>query len=151
MKERSSHQHLFYGLNIAIPLILGLFLYLTLRADAYVSIVLSKFISLPAIPYTFFPNWAVAFLRNFAADILWAYALGFAVLFVLGYSPKNLLCGLFLCIGFVVLLEVLQIAGVFHGTFDSFDILLETISVCLALFFIKEYEEAQNEKSSKIS
>lgn len=151
MRENSSQRYFFYGLNAVIPLVLGLFLYLTLRADAYVSIILSKYISLPSFPYSTFPNWAVVFLRNFASDILWAYSLGFAVMFVLGHSRKNLLCGFFLCIGFEVLLEVFQKAGVFLGTFDFLDILLEAISICLALFIINTFEEAQNEKSSKNS
>ena len=72
-------------------------------------------------------------------------------MFVLGYSRKKLLLAAFLCVGFEGLLEVFQKTGLFHGTFDVLDILNEAGIICLALYFIKKYEEAQNEKSSKNS
>ena len=140
---------LFYGLNIALPLFFGLYLYLTLRADAYISLFICKFIPLPDFPFVSFPEWAIAFLRNFASDMLWAYSLGFSVMLIMGYSQRKTLFALCLCVGFEVLMEVLQKIGVFHGTFDFLDILLEAISICLALFFINKFEEARNEKGSK--
>lgn len=151
MNRYTRTRYLFYGFNIAIPLLCGLYLYLALRPDAYVSIFISKFIPLPIFPSSSFQRGIVAVLQNFASDMLWAYSLGFAVMLVLGYSRKNLFSAALLCVGFEVLLEVLQKAGLFHGTFDFLDILLEAITVCLALIHIKMFEEAQNEKSSKNS
>lgn len=66
-------------------------------------------------------------------------------MFVLGYSRKKLLLAAFLCVGFEVLLEFFQKTGLFHGTFDVFDILIEAVAICLALSLIKKYEEVQNE------
>lgn len=139
----------FYGFNILFPLLCGLYLYLTLRSDAYITLFISRFVSLPQFPYAFFSCGAIDFLRNFASDMLWAYSLGYAVVLVVGHSRNNLLFSLSLCMGFEVLVEVLQKTGVFHGTFDFLDILFEALSISLALFLINMYEEAQNEKSSK--
>ena len=47
---------------------------------------------------------------------------------------------------FVVTIEFLQKTRAFSGTFDVFDILLESIAIILALVFIKWFEEVQNEK-----
>ncbi len=151
MNRSTRTRYLFYGLNIAIPLFLGLYIYLALRTDTYISIIINRFLPLPVVPSSYFSRGILAFLRNFASDMLWAYSLGYAVMLVLGYSRKNILLATFLCVGFEVLLEFFQKTGLFHGTFDVFDILIEAAIICLALFLIKKYEEAQNEKSSKNS
>lgn len=145
MNRSTRIRYLFYGLNIAIPLLLGLYIYLALRADTYISIIINGFLSLPILPPSIFPRVILAFLRNYASDMLWAYSLGYAVMFVLGYSRKKLLLAAFLCVGFEVLLEFFQKTGLFHGTFDVFDILIEAVAICLALSLIKKYEEVQNE------
>lgn len=149
MKGKTRFHHVFVFLNIAIPLLLGLFLYLMFRRDSYVSLVLGKYISFSDWPEPAWPVWAVAAVRNFSADIMWAYALTFSVLYTLGYSPKHLILTFAVCLGLIIGVELMQKLGVFHGTFDFLDISLETLSVCLALFVIKKHEEAQNEKNGK--
>ena len=151
MKWKVKTRYLFYGVNIVVPLLIGLLLYITFRRDAYVSILISKYLNLPALSRSILPKWLVSFFRNYASDILWAYSLGFAVMLTLGYNRRNLVFSFFVCICFEAFLEVLQKVEVLHGTFDYFDILLEAVFICLALFNIKKHEEAQNEKSSKNS
>ena len=141
MKRNIKIRYLFYGLNIFIPLLFGLFLYLKFRREAYVSQIINKYITFPVISFSFFPRWLIPFFRNFASDILWAYSLGFAVQPIIGYSRKNLLFTFLLCVCFEILLEVLQKIDVFHGTFDLLDIIFEAISVCLSLIIIKNFEE----------
>ncbi len=151
MKGKAKFRYLFYGVNIVIPLLIGLLLYVTFRRDAYVSILISKYLNLPALSNSTLPEWLISFFRSFASDILWAYSLGFAVMLTLGYNRRNLVCSFFVCIFFEAFLEVLQKVGILHGTFDDLDILLEAVFICLALFNIKKHEEAQNEKNSKNS
>ena len=151
MKNKLLARYLFYSLNIILPLFFGLFLYLNLRADSYVSVLLNIFIPFPVLSFSVFPEWFVSFLRNYVSDVLWAYSLGCAISLVLGYSRKKILYVILLCSGFVSILEILQKTGIFHGTFDFFDILLEICAVCMALIIIFIFEEAQNEKSDQDS
>ncbi len=149
MKDNAVPRHVFYGLNIFIPLLFGAFLYLTLRSDSFLSVFINRYIAFPSFSYSAFPRWLITFLRNFACDILWAYSLSFAVMHILDYCRKNLRHAFILCVCFICLVEAFQKAGIFHGTFDYLDILLEVCSVFIALQLIKKYEEANNEKSSE--
>ena len=142
---------MFYTLHIVVPLLAGLYLYLTLRPDAYVSLFVSRFLPLPAPAAPRLPEWLSSFLRNHAADMLWAYALGFAVQSVLGYSRRKLLVSSLLCVCFEILVELSQRFGVLQGTFDPLDAVLEALSVCLAMLVINLFEEAHNEKKRKSS
>ncbi len=148
MKVSDRRPFLFYFLNIVIPLLIGLFIYLTLRRDAFISVVLNRYVSLPELSYPKLPEWPGLFLRYYASDMLWAYALCFAVQFILGYSRRNQRISFLLCAGLVVLIELLQKYAVIHGTFDLFDIVAETCSVCISLLTVRLYEEARNEKNS---
>ena len=128
---------------------IGLFLYLVLRPDAYITILVNKFIPMPVISGAGVLAAMKKAVRNYAADVLWAYALAFAVMFVLGCSKKDMQIGFLVCSGFEILIEVLQKPGVLYGTFDMLDILFEVISSGIAFMMIKRYEVAQNEKNGK--
>lgn len=151
MNVQKKRRLIFYILNIIIPLVLGLVLYLSFRRDSYIAILVSKYIYLPISPESLIPDGLKAFLRNFVSDILWAYALSFAVVLTIGYSKKRMWFSALICLSFIVTTELFQKIDIFHGTFDVLDILFETLSICLALLFINTYEEAQNEKSRKSS
>ena len=142
-KQLNTQKHnymFFYIVNIACPLFIGLFLYLTLRENAYVSAFFIRRFSLPAFPHTWLRLSSERFIGNHASDILWAYSLTFAVMLTLKYSKKNLLLTFFICVGFAVLTEFFQKYQLFPGTFDVLDMLFEALSVCLALIIIKIYE-----------
>lgn len=149
MKESAVSRYVFYALNVALPLLVGFLLYLTLRKEAYISIFIDRYLAVPAWLCAAFPEWLITFLRNFASDILWAYALCFAVMLILEYGHGHSLFAFIICVCLICLVEAFQKAGIFHGTFDYLDILLEVSSVCIALYFIKNYEEAKNEKSNE--
>ncbi len=149
MNSAVKQRRFFYWLNICIPLLVGLILYLSFRKDAFISVFWGKYLPLPAPLFKSLPEWLSLFLRNYASDILWAYSLGFAIQLVLGRSKRSRLHTLVVCLCFEVILEVLQRFGVIRGTFDYLDILLEACSICLALLVIKVFEEAQNEKNNQ--
>lgn len=145
MSGRLRAQMLFCALHIAAPLLLGLGIYLSFRRDAWVAVLLGKWIWLPEAQDAAWPVWLAAFLRNYACDMLWAYSLTFAVRAVVGFRgwERHFVFGI--CVLFAAFTELAQRAGFFPGTFDPLDIILEALSICLALFTIKKYEEAHHE------
>jgi hypothetical protein len=119
-----------YALNSIIPLLCGLFIYLTIKEDTFISYALSSLRSLmPVIDYP-------TIIRNFAADFLWTYSLFFCLRLTLGDD----LCGkyniivLLLTAVVAVVIECLQLTNVFPGTFDLLDIFTELTAAFCALF-----------------
>ena len=139
--KKKRGEKLFYGLNIIIPLVLGLIIYLLFRRDSRLFVFISRFCSIPSSLNGSLPLPVEAFFRNFASDMLWAYSLTCSVIFVLGYSHKNMLITFLICVCFEIVIEIMQHTSFFHGTFDVLDIILEMFSTCLALIIIKKYEE----------
>ena len=119
-----------YILHSVIPLFCGLFIYLTIKEDTFISYALSSLRSLmPVIDYP-------TIIRNFAADFLWTYSLFFCLRLTLGDD----LCGkyniivLLLTAVVAVVIECLQLTNVFPGTFDLLDIFTELTAAFCALF-----------------
>ena len=67
-----------YALNSILPLFCGLFIYMTIKEDTFISYALSSLRSLmPVIDYP-------VIIRNFAADFLWTYSMFFCLRITLG-------------------------------------------------------------------
>lgn len=141
----------FFGLNIIVPLLAGVFLYLWLRPDTYISAYLYKMLSLSVENFQFgfsLPYQLNSFLRNFSCDMLWAYSLTFTVFLILGFKYESLKPTLIICAVFEVSIEFLQKFGVIPGTFDFLDILLElcvTIFAVIIIFFTLRRAKNENE------
>jgi len=130
----------FYLLNIVVPLASGLIIYLSFRPESY----LSSFAESAGISIqlnSFKPGILYLFIKNYFSDILWAYSLTFAVAFVLGYSRRNLVLTVIICLLFSAVLESFQRLGIFNGTFDVLDIAFEGLSTVLSAALITYYEE----------
>ena len=117
-----------FALNIILPLICGLFIYLTKVERTYLSDFLSDIRSfLPVISYPYI-------IRNFACDFLWSYSLFFCLRLTLGEKLKgehNLT--VILVTGVVaIILEAIQLIKTIPGTFDLLDILVELIAIATA-------------------
>lgn len=135
---------LFGCLHILFPLLLGLALYLCFRPDTYISQLFYQVLGLSPVSVTRLPGWLLAFLQNFACDMLWAYALTCCVYLIWG--GRLLPVGL-LCVGFSAAMELLQYFGVISGTFDFWDILLQSCATALAALSIKAFfKPKENEK-----
>ncbi len=137
----------FYFYNSIIPIFAGALIYILFRKDTYVSLFTAHFVSIPAFSTAGFPVWLKLFLRGYAADILWSYSLAFSLMWLFkdegkqrGRSKTLIVCSFFICF-----MEWLQKTGLFHGTFDWWDICLEIVSVIYALSVIRKVEE-KNEK-----
>lgn len=138
---------LFYGLNILLPLLCGLLVYLRFRPRAYVSIFLGQLLSLP--PGIRTPEGPAALVSGFLPDVLWAWALCFAATAALGWQQRERRAALTVCLLFAALTELLQKTGVFPGTFDWMDILAESAAAVLAAVTIHLFEERYYEKIRK--
>ncbi|MBQ2658726.1 MAG: hypothetical protein IJF87_09180 [Erysipelotrichaceae bacterium] len=119
-----------YALNSILPLFCGLFIYMTIKEDTFISYALSSLRSLmPVIDYP-------VIIRNFAADFLWTYSMFFCLRITLGdeLSGKYNIIVLLLTAFVSVIIECLQLTNVFPGTFDIWDIVTELSAAICALF-----------------
>ena len=131
-----SGQRRHYLLNSFIPVFAGVIIYTLFRKDAYISLLLDRFVSFPEIQTSGVPAWVSRFVKNYAADVLWAYSLTFAVMWSVNSenSLNDSLEVFSICFCFICLVELFQKTGVFRGTYDFLDISFETVSVCFAIF-----------------
>lgn len=130
---------IFFGMNIIIPLLAGVFLYIWMRPDTYISIYVYNFLDLSVNDLKFgfsLPHLLSSFLRNFSCDMLWAYSLTFTVFVILGLKYESLKPTLIICSMFEIGIELLQKFGVISGTFDFLDILLEFCIIIFAIIVI---------------
>ena len=140
-------------LNILLPLLAGLSVYILLRPDSYVSLIVSGplHITYPDTP----PEMSHGILRlinNFGPDICWSYSLTFAVYAALHDLRRPLLFTLSIASAVIILVESLQAFGVLSGVFDPLDLVLETaaaITAALILaFFSRKKRRNTNEKEN---
>ncbi len=139
----------FYTLNIALPLVFGLVIYVLLGKDTYIIGLIEKLVGIAFQPHIILPSWIERLLRNYGADFLWSYSLAFSVTCVLGHSVKTSI-RFFICSAFSVDMEFLQKLNLMRGTFDIVDIILGLIAIGIALQLIDRFiknEEDENEKS----
>lgn len=134
-----------FVVNVVIPLVCGLFIYLTKIESNFLSVSLSGIRSLlPVIRYPVLVN-------NFAADFLWSYSLFFCLRLVLGDDMKGKysLKVISLTAVVAVVFESMQMLKHFPGTFDPLDIVVELIAVVSAFLmsvFIERMFKYREEK-----
>ena len=132
------------AVNIIIPLICGLFIYLTKEESTYLSRFLHVFRSL--LPVIRYPQ----IISNYACDFLWTYSLFFCLRLTLGDKLKgeHNLTVITLTSVVAIILETMQLIKSVPGTFDLLDILVELVAVTIAFLVttlierrFKYYEE----------
>lgn len=133
-----------FAVNIIIPLICGLFIYLTKVEKTYVSDFLSGFRAvLPTIRYP-------QIIGSFACDFLWTYSLFFCLRLSLGDKLKgeHNLTVIAVTSVVAIIMETIQLIKTIPGTFDPLDILVELIAIAVAFSVVtiierrfKYYEE----------
>ena len=130
-----------YALNSIIPLLCGLFIYMTIKEDTLISHWLSSL--RPLMPIIDYP----LMIRNFAADFLWAYSMFFCLRLTLGdgLSGRYNIIVLLLTAAVAVIIECLQLTYVFSGTFDMLDIVTE-ISAAVCALFVSNMIERRNDR-----
>ncbi len=142
-EQRSTKRFLISALNICLPILAGLFIYLWYRPDTYLSGYVYRIIGRTVYPSDSETSIILQFLRGYAADILWAYALMFSVSAILGTGKKQMWAAAGICLCLVTLMECLQLTDFVSGTFDLLDILFESASTGLAVLIIHLFERGK--------
>lgn len=145
-KRNSLHYEypLFIVFSAVIPLIIGLFIYMTSKDHTILTDFLSNIgISLSRFEYP-------TIIRYYACDFLWAYAMcsGLWLFSSDRRSNKTMIRVVVTAIGFAAVFESLQLIKGFPGTFDIYDVLVEAAAIIIATIIIKtitrryHYEES---------
>ena len=129
----------FFLLNIGIPLVLGLGIYLFCYRTTYINTTFTEVFGF-SMPYIYFDNALHRFITSWACDMLWAYALTFALYLCFKVFNKPLIITTVCSSLFAVAIELLQINGTISGTFDILDIITELVVIFLAIIIIKSFE-----------
>ncbi len=127
-------------LNIFIPLLVGVIIYLWIDRDVYFLRVLRDLGLIGSGSESL--GKIANLLRNYGCDVLWAYALSFAILLIFA---SDYMQALFFCIGFETVMEGVQIIPSVSGTFDWRDLLLEW-AVSISVFMYYKMKGNEHEK-----
>ena len=130
----------FFVINVAIPLVIGLLLYLFIRKDSFISGAFERIsgISVSVHLENVDSKIIVRFIRNYLADIIWAYAVTSALLLIhdtAGYSELKIVL---ICLTVELIMEVIQVVNPFF-TFDWIDILVEFIATGTAWLAYRQF------------
>lgn len=71
-------------------------------------------------------------IRYFFLDLLWVYALEYMLFYFLMYEKNSVLISAIIALILAVVVEALQFIGIFDGTFDVVDIIVECCGCVLA-------------------
>lgn len=142
MKKIFNNTTIFYALNIIIPIILGFAFYIYFTPYALISRLFFMIFGIEHGIVFRFHGYVGQFLANYAADMLWAYALAFSVSALFRNHIEGFNLSAVVCISFEVMIELLQYANVFYGSFDWLDITFEALMSLVALFIIEKYKKA---------
>lgn len=128
IKNQTSKRNGIIAVNIVIPLVFGVFIYLTKAERTYISDILSAFRSV--LPIIIYPE----IIRDYACDFLWAYALFFCLSLSLGDKLKGEYNLVVIAMATIVAvsLETIQLNTAIPGTFDPWDIVVELIAIATA-------------------
>ncbi len=128
----------FYRINIILPLISGVLVYLYWRPDTYISAFIWNISGVSPPQPQGKPTGIQIIIRYYLCDALWAYALIFSLAAFIGIDDIRLICIIGAC--FSIFMESMQLLPQFPGSFDVIDILVEIIICILATYIIKKHE-----------
>lgn len=125
---------------------LGGGIYVFFRPDAYISVCIRTVLKVPTyigVNEGGEQGLILKFVCNYVCDMLWAYALTLTVYLVQEKRRYILIEMLIQCIVFEIFFEMLQKMGTVSGTFDIWDIILESTASIMAavLIYRKEYSD----------
>ncbi|MDD6071000.1 MAG: hypothetical protein PUC12_09360 [Clostridiales bacterium] len=130
----SDKKNLLFVWHIFVPLLIGAVIYIIFTENTYIARWARGVFEENAILSYWNYNDSVMgrFIRNYVCDALWAYALGMALIWYGDNVHQSVLFSSIEAIAFSCASEFLQLAGVWRGTFDIWDILVETTAVVIA-------------------
>ena len=145
---------IFWSLIITIPLLVGLVIYLVFKPSAFISRLFFDLLGQQPLIIQTPKCWFWNFIRFYLCDLLWAFSFTAVLQLVLGSGQIHTLLSLLsllsllICIIAGVAIELLQQQGIISGTFDIWDLLVESIGSILSLITTTYKRRKQNEKQS---
>lgn len=132
-------RYTFILINLIVPLMIGLFIYLTSRSRT----ILYDTFSVVGIRMQEINHPEI--VRNYGCDFLWSYSLYWGVYFwgVFGEWSSLVLKASLIVIPFSMIMEFSQLVQSFPGTFDVLDIVIEILAVALAVIVSFMYGRRQ--------
>ncbi len=124
-------KNIFLILNIIIPLLAGLGIYVFMKDTTYINDFLG--LSFNYVPKTFIGT----FIVNWFCDFLWSYAFVFTLYLVLEPFSKRIIISPVITVIVGTALELMQKSGTLTGTFDWWDIAVELVAVLVAVAVLK--------------
>lgn len=121
-------------ITVIVPLLIGGVLYYYLCPDVWFVRRINELLNVRrgAIVY----SKALTLFRCYFFDLLWAYALSNALFFICFGNKRPGASVVLITVIFGAFMELLQLLGVAHGTFDFFDIVSEAIGAILSIITI---------------
>lgn len=127
-------------INISVSMIIGSLIYYLISPEV---IFVEKISSMTGWKVNIgYENNVIKIIRSYVPDILWAYALMFSLVVITGNKTAGIWKMYIVAALFSTIIEMLQLTGMFKGTFDIVDIIVELMAEIIAVFIIKvHYEE----------
>ena len=127
-------------INISVSMIIGSLIYYLISPEV---IFVEKISSMTGWKVNIgYENNVIKIIRSYVPDILWAYALMFSLVVITGNKTAGIWKMYIVAVLFSTIIEMLQLTGMFKGTFDIVDIIVELMAEIIAVFIIKvHYEE----------
>ena len=129
----------YYILYILIPLIIGTGIYVTSNTRTYLSDLIRDIISLPIVSYPYI-------IRNYACDCCWSIALFSTIHKIYSDQQNGILISTIISLLFSSVMEALQKVPSFPGTFDIWDIAMESLVIVTISVFLLHQKEVHYEK-----
>lgn len=143
MEETITKKKSFIIYNIVfviIPIIIGAILYYIFCPNVwFVNVIDGWFgkINRPAIDFMAHPF--LRFIRNFAFDFIWALAMTNALYLIFNNNAKPIEICLVIPVILGIAMEILQLLGIAHGTFDVRDVVAEGLGSVLGAIIINTF------------
>ena len=145
MKNEGRYENGFIALNVIIPLILGLLIYLAVSREVVFIKLISGSLGYSNNEGMTLGSFVATRLRYYLPDMLWGYSLVFALFFVCGREQPALVPVWILAGIFAAIMESLQLISAVPGSFDPMDMVVEIAAGLLAVFIIKNHRTRGNE------
>ncbi len=140
---------LFWIAITVVPLIAGSIIYLAFRPTAIVSKAIYGLFDINPAYIETPDNLFWRFIKYYLGDFLWAFSLTALVKLILGKGKPQSIVALSIGISVGFLVELFQKYGLIPGTFDFFDLLVETLGAILSLIItIIHSRRNENEKQT---
>lgn len=139
-----SKKNIVLVLHVLLPLFTGGVIYILLDGNTYIAIWVGSIykgmedISL-YLDSSHCYHVVLQFLRNYVCDGLWAYSATMTFVWYGELIGQSVMFSMFESVCFVTVLELFQLIGVWKGTFDLWDIVIEIACAVGAAVFYKAY------------